>query len=156
MVDCDCRKINSYQFFKDSQADIDMAVDMFKELIADCHCYELDSWQEEWYCDHDVEILWFCTDNGVTFRSRPNEGCDCLIEEDDEDKEQTMPTSEVLNLATGEIWCYTLEPHDALVHAVRQSRGDYSWWRKGYYDVDILETEQTLFCGDWSVKKQEA
>ena len=66
-----------------------------------------------------------------------------------------MTISEVLNLATGETWCYTLEPHDALVHAVRQSRGDYAWWRKGYYDVDIIETEETLLCGDWSVLKQK-
>ena len=87
MVDCDCSKINSYQFFKTSKATVDMAVDNFKELITACACYEPTSWDEEWYCDHDVEMFWFCTDNGLTFAARPYEGCNCLIDEDEDEDE---------------------------------------------------------------------
>lgn len=72
---------------------------------------------------------------------------------------ETLPSTDVLNLATLQRVNYSLEPREAVIAAWAQlTHGDYNWWAKGlphsrYTAPPVIETPRTFVCGDWSALK---
>ena len=63
----------------------------------------------------------------------------------------------VLNLYTGEYSYYSKEihPSEAVIAAYAQSKGDWNTWLYEKYEDLLRESEDCVFCGDFSTFKRK-
>jgi hypothetical protein len=60
----------------------------------------------------------------------------------------------VLNLRTGSELTYSLTPIRSVIAAFQQSRQNYNWWIRDYWDVPVLVGRISVSCGDFCAMKR--
>lgn len=60
--------------------------------------------------------------------------------------------TDVMNLATGEVRTYDLDPRAAVIAAYAQGLGDFNTWDYGkrYANIHVVETPTIYNLGDWA------
>lgn len=62
--------------------------------------------------------------------------------------------TEVFNLATSERGTYSCDPHQAVIAAYAQERGDYSTWDYASRYSSLVRTgPRVVVCGDWTAMR---